>query len=158
MIAVVQRVSRAEVRVDGECVGRIGAGLAALVAVMEGDELADVEYVADRLLHLRVFPDDAGRMNLQVSEIGGGILAVSNFTVGGNTRRGRRPSFSHAAEPQLAKELFDHLLRCLRENLETVETGIFAAMMEVDLVNDGPVTLLVDSRKTRRAGGNETSS
>jgi len=158
MISVVQRVSRAEVRVDGECVGRIGAGLAVLVAVMEGDESADVEYMADRLLHLRIFPDDAGRMNLPVSAIHGGILLVSNFTVGGDTRRGRRPSFSHAAAPQHAEELFDHLVRRVRESLEKVETGVFAAMMELDLVNDGPVTLLVDTRQTRRGGRDETAS
>jgi len=158
MISVVQRVSRAEVRVDGECVGRIGPGLAVLVAVMEGDETADVEYMADRLLHLRIFPDDTGRMNLPVSAISGGILLVSNFTVGGDTRRGRRPSFSRAAAPQDAERLLDELVRRLREDLDTVETGVFAAMMKVDLVNDGPVTLLVDSRQTRRGGGHETAS
>ena len=158
MISVVQRVSRAEVRVDGECVGRIGPGLVALVAAIEGDEAADVEYMADRLLHLRVFPDDAGRMNLPVSTTGGGILLVSNFTVGGDTRRGRRPSFSHAAAPQHAEELLDDLARRLREDLDTVETGVFAAMMEVDLVNDGPVTLIVDSRQPRRGGRHETRS
>ena len=158
MIGVVQRVSRAEVRVDGECVGRIGAGLAVLLAVMEGDDSADVEFLADRLLHLRIFPDEGGRMNLPVGAIGGGILLVSNFTVGGDPRRGRRPSFSHAADPQHAKELFDRLVGCLRRSHETVETGVFAAMMEVDLVNEGPVTLLVDSRQPRRGGRNEPAS
>ena len=158
MICVVQRVSRAEVRVEGECVGRIGHGMVVLVAVMDGDDAADVEYMADRLLHLRIFPDDAGRMNLPVGEIGGGILLVSNFTVGGDTRRGRRPSFSRAAAPQRAEGLLDDLARRMRGRLETVETGVFAAMMEVDLVNDGPVTLIVDSQQTRRGGRHETIS
>jgi D-tyrosyl-tRNA(Tyr) deacylase len=125
---------------------------------MEGDEENDVQYMADRLLHLRVFPDDAGRMNLPVTEIDGGILLISNFTVGGDTRRGRRPSFSRAAAPGRAKELFEELERRLRAALEAVETGVFAAMMEVDLVNDGPVTLIVDSRQTRRGGRNENAS
>jgi D-tyrosyl-tRNA(Tyr) deacylase len=158
MIGVVQRVSRAEVSVDCECVGRIGRGIVVLVAVMEGDEGTDVQYMAERLLHLRIFPDEAGRMNLPVKEVGGGILLISNFTVGGNTRRGRRPSFSHAAAPERAKELFDELERRLRAVLEPVETGVFAAMMEVELVNDGPVTLIVDSRQTRRGGRDEITS
>jgi D-tyrosyl-tRNA(Tyr) deacylase len=158
MISVVQRVTRAEVRVDGECVGRIGEGLMALVAIMDGDAAADVQYMADRLLNMRIFPDQGGRMNLPVTETGGGILLVSNFTVGGDTRRGRRPSFSRAAPPPRAKELFDDLVSHLRAAVEPVETGVFAAMMEVDLVNDGPVTLIIDSRETRRGGRHERKS
>jgi D-tyrosyl-tRNA(Tyr) deacylase len=158
MISVVQRVRRAEVRVGGECVGRIGRGLSALVGIMDGDDAADVQYMADRLLNLRIFPDEEGRMNLPVTVTGGGILLVSNFTVGGDTRRGRRPSFSRAAPPTLAKELFDDLASQLRAVIEPVETGVFAAMMEVDLVNDGPVTLIVDSRQTRRGGRHESRS
>ena len=158
MISVVQRVSRAEVRVDGECVGRIGPGLAVFAAVMGGDENTDVAYMADRLLHLRIFPDDKGRMNLPVGDIRGGILLVSNFTVGGDTRRGRRPSFSRTAPPQQAEEMLDDLASRLRLELDSVETGVFAAMMEVDLVNDGPVTLLLDSRQTRRGGRDENDS
>lgn len=155
MISVVQRVSRAEVRVEGEAVGRIGRGLLALVAVMRGDGVEDVEYTADRLMHLRIFSDDEGRMNRGIEEVGGNFLVISQFTLAGDTRKGRRPSFIKAAEPEEAEALFDALVERLRAGPVAVETGVFAALMEVDLVNDGPVTLILDSQQTRRGGRRE---
>lgn len=150
MISVIQRVTRAEVRVDGSVIGRIGPGLLALVAIMDGDGEDDVAFTADRLEHLRVFADDAGKMNLSVRDVGGSLLLVSQFTLAGDTRKGRRPSFVRAAGPDEAERLFDELVRRLEEGPVPVETGEFAAQMEVALVNDGPVTLILDSWESRR--------
>jgi D-tyrosyl-tRNA(Tyr) deacylase len=142
MKMVIQRVSRAEVRVDGEAVGRIGVGLAVLVGLERGDSEQHLERAARRLATLRVFSDAEGRMNRGLDEVGGAVLAVSQFTLAGSIRKGRRPSFDHALEGDAAEPLFDRFLELLRDEGVTVETGIFGALMDVELVNDGPVTLI----------------
>jgi D-tyrosyl-tRNA(Tyr) deacylase len=148
MRAVVQRVHRAEVRVGGEVVGRIGRGLLVLVGAGAGDGAADVDYLADKTVNLRIFEDDEGKMNRSLLEIGGGLLAVSQFTLFGDARKGRRPSFIGALEPGAAEGLYrDFVAAVARAGVAEVATGRFAAMMEVDLVNWGPVTILLDSRK-----------
>ena len=146
MRGVVQRVSQASVTVDGRVVGRIGHGLLVLVAVAGGDTVADVDYMAGKIRDLRIFGDDAGRMNRSVLDVGGALLLVSQFTLMGDARKGRRPAFDAAAAPQEAKALFDELVTRLRQQC-SVETGIFQAHMDVALVNDGPVTVLLDSRR-----------
>jgi D-tyrosyl-tRNA(Tyr) deacylase len=147
MRAVVQRVSSAKVMVSGEIAGEIGRGLLVLVGVAAGDGPADAEYLAAKTRDLRVFPDDEGRMNRSVLEIGGALLVVSQFTLQADCRKGRRPSFDGAAPGPLARALYEDVVRRLRESGLQVSTGIFQADMEVHLVNDGPVTLLLDSRK-----------
>jgi D-tyrosyl-tRNA(Tyr) deacylase len=147
MRAVVQRVSSAKVMVSGEIAGEIGRGLLVLVGVAAGDGPADAEYLAAKTRDLRVFPDDQGRMNRSVLEIGGALLVVSQFTLQADCRKGRRPSFDGAAPGPLARALYEDVVRRLRESGLQVSTGIFQADMEVHLVNDGPVTLLLDSRK-----------
>lgn len=144
MRAVVQRVTRAAVRVDGETVGEIGRGLLVLVGAAAGDGLADAAALADKLAGLRIFPDDEGRMNRSVVEIGGAALVVSQFTLYGDVRRGRRPSFTEAAPPEAAEPLVDLVAAHLREAGVPCATGLFRAHMEVDLLNDGPVTLVLD--------------
>jgi D-tyrosyl-tRNA(Tyr) deacylase len=156
MISVVQRVARASVTVNGELVGRIGAGLLALVCAAPGDEATDVEYTARRLLTLRIFPDEQDRMNRSVQEVGGAILVVSQFTLAGDTRKGRRPSFAGAARPEIAEPLVHDLIERLRDGGTEVAEGVFGAAMQVELVNDGPVTLLLDSRQTRRGACRES--
>jgi D-tyrosyl-tRNA(Tyr) deacylase len=145
--AVVQRVRRASVTVDGGCVGRIDAGLLVLAAVMAGDGPADVEYIASKVRDLRIFPDAAGRMNRSVGEAGGSVLVVSQFTLAGDVRKGRRPAFDAAAAAPEARAIFGALVARLREG-GPVETGVFQAHMDVELVNDGPVTILLDSTRT----------
>ena len=147
MRAVVQRVRRASVTVAGECVGRIEAGLLVLAAVMAGDGPADVEYIASKVRDLRIFPDAAGRMNRSVGEAGGSVLVVSQFTLAGDVRKGRRPAFDAAAPAPEARAMFGALVTRLREG-GPVETGVFQAHMDVELVNDGPVTILLDSTRT----------
>jgi D-aminoacyl-tRNA deacylase len=142
--SVVQRVSRASVAVDGEIVGRIGPGLCALVGVTHDDGPAQAEALARKLWGLRVFPDEAGAMNLSVADAGGAVLVVSQFTLYGDTRKGRRPSFVAAARPEQAEPLVALVVDELRALGATVATGRFRADMAVDLVNDGPVTLLVE--------------
>ncbi|MEX2280688.1 MAG: D-aminoacyl-tRNA deacylase [Acidimicrobiia bacterium] len=144
MRAVIQRVSRAEVTVDSELVGRIGTGLVVLVGVGPDDGEADVEVLADKLVGLRIFPDDEGRMNRSVQDVGGGVLVVSQFTLYGDARRGRRPSFVGAAPPEVAEPLVAGLVARLATAGVQVATGRFGAMMEVDLVNSGPVTLILE--------------
>ena len=147
MRAVVQRVSEAAVSVDGVVRGRIGPGLLVLLAAGEGDTPADLDYMVRKVTGLRVFEDDDGKMNRAVADVGGGLLVVSQFTLYGDCRKGRRPSFVHAMEPAAADQMVqDFVARCRDLGLP-VETGVFGAQMEVTLVNDGPVTLLVDSRK-----------
>jgi D-tyrosyl-tRNA(Tyr) deacylase len=146
--AVVQRVRSARVLVDGEVVGAIGPGLLALVGVAREDGPADVQFIATKLRDLRIFEDAEGKMNRSVGEAGGAILVVSQFTLFGDCRKGRRPSFDAAAPPALARALYEDVVRQLRETgAVPVETGAFQAHMQVELVNDGPVTLLLDSRK-----------
>jgi D-tyrosyl-tRNA(Tyr) deacylase len=142
MKMVIQRVSRAEVRVDGEVTGRIGAGLAALVGLERGDAEVQLERAARRLATLRVFSDDEGRMNRGLDEIGGAVLAISQFTLAGSIRKGRRPSFDHALAGDRAEPLFNRFLELLTSEGVIVETGVFGALMDVELVNDGPVTLI----------------
>lgn len=147
MRAVAQRVSSASVRVDGEVVGEIGRGLLVYLGAAEGDTDGDVTYMADKLAGLRVFPDGDGKMSLSVEDVGGGVLVISQFTLFGDVRRGRRPSFDGAAPPGSANRLYERVVERLREKGLGVATGRFRAMMEVAGVVDGPVTILVDSRK-----------
>jgi len=142
--AVIQRVSSADVEVAGEVVGSIGAGLVVLVAVVSGDEPRDSVAMADKVAHMRIFPDEAGRMNLSVVDIGGAILVVSQFTLAADVRRGRRPSFATAESPERAVPLIDAFVARLEELGVATASGSFGAMMEVSLVNDGPVTIVVD--------------
>lgn len=145
--AVVQRVSEAAVRVDGAAVGSIGPGLAVLLGVQVGDAEADAQALADKILHLRVFADEAGQMNRSVLDTRGELLVVSQFTLLGDARRGRRPSYIEAARPELADALYERVVEALRTSGLTVATGVFRATMDVALVNHGPVTILLDSRK-----------
>jgi D-tyrosyl-tRNA(Tyr) deacylase len=146
MRAVLQRVERASVEVDGETVGSSGAGLLVLLGVAKGDTRANADYLADKILNLRIFSDDAGKMNRSVIESGGGILAVSQFTLYGDCRKGRRPSFDAAAPPELARPLYEYFVQRLRAGKVLVETGVFQASMKISLVNDGPVTFVLDSK------------
>jgi D-tyrosyl-tRNA(Tyr) deacylase len=143
---LIQRVSRASVTVDGRTVGEIGRGLLVLVGVESGDADEDADYLADKTAELRIFADDEGRMNRSLEEIGGSALVVSQFTLAATTRRGRRPSFSRAAPPDLADGLYRRFADRLRDRGLEVATGTFQAMMQVELVNDGPVTILLDPR------------
>ena len=145
MRAVVQRVKRAEVRVQGEELGRIGTGLVILLGVGKADGRSTCEALADKIANLRVFDDAEGRMNLSLREAGGKALCVSQFTLYGDCRKGRRPSYDQAAPPELALPLYEDFVNALRKRGIPTETGRFRAMMEVELVNDGPVTLLLDS-------------
>ena len=147
MRVVVQRVSSADVAVEGEVVGRIGRGLAALVGVGAEDDERDVEYIIDKLLGLRVFEDEAGKMNLSVCDVQGGLLLVPNFTLYGDCRKGRRPSFTRAAPPERAEKLFDDLVTAASGRLDEVASGVFGAYMSVNIANDGPITLLIDGRR-----------
>ena len=148
MRAVLQRVTRASVRVEGETVGEIGPGLLVLLGVARDDAEADGRYLLEKILGLRVFDDAEGRMNLSVVETGGALLVVSQFTLYGDVRRGRRPSWVEAAPPETAEPLYESFVEGARRAGLRVETGSFRRMMEVELVNDGPVTILLDSRKT----------
>ena len=148
MRAVVQRVSRASVSVDNKIVGAIDAGLLVLLGVAHDDEDADADYLADKICGLRVFEDDGGKMNRSVADVGGAVLAVSQFTLFGDVRRGKRPSFDAAARPEQANRLYEYFVARVRAAGLRCETGIFQAMMNVELVNDGPVTILLDSKKT----------
>ncbi len=147
MRAVVQRVSEAEVRVEGAVVARIGPGLAVLLGVGRDDGEDDADSLAQKVLTLRVFPDEQGQMNRSVAEMGGGLLVVSQFTLYGDARRGRRPSYVEAARPELAERLYERFLEQLRPSGLPIASGVFRAMMDVALVNQGPVTILLDSRK-----------
>jgi D-tyrosyl-tRNA(Tyr) deacylase len=147
MRAVIQRVSSARVRVDERIVGEIGLGLLVFAGVERSDGADDVKYLAGKIRDLRIFDDTAGKMNLSVGDAGGALLVVSQFTVCGDCRRGRRPSFDNAAAPAMAKPLYEDLVRELRASNLTVETGEFQAHMRVELVNDGPVTILLDSQR-----------
>jgi D-tyrosyl-tRNA(Tyr) deacylase len=145
---VVQRVSRAEVRVDGQVVGGIGAGLCVLVGAAAGDDADDAASLVDKIVNLRVFEDAEGKMNRSLVETGGGLLAVSQFTLLGDARKGRRPSFIAAMAPEPAEALYEHFLElCRRAGIARVEAGRFRTTMEVELVNHGPVTILLDSKK-----------
>jgi D-tyrosyl-tRNA(Tyr) deacylase len=147
MRAVVQRVRRASVTVDRRVVGSVGQGLLVLLGVGRADTEEDVAYVAGKIRNLRLFTDTTGKMNLSVAEVGGAVLVVSQFTLLGDCRRGRRPSYTEAASPERARALYEAVVERLRQDGLSVQTGEFRAMMDVDLVNDGPVTVLLDSRR-----------
>lgn len=147
MRAVVQRVSRASVVVDHQVVGQIGAGLVVLVGVESGDGQADIDYLASKIAEARVFPDDDGRMNRSVRDVGGAVLVVSQFTLLGDLRKGRRPAFDAAARPESARAAYETLIDQLKTSGLPVEAGIFQADMRVELSNEGPVTVLLDSRR-----------
>jgi D-tyrosyl-tRNA(Tyr) deacylase len=145
MRAVVQRVSRAGVRVGGEEVGAVGTGLLVLLGVAPGDTEDGARWLADKVVGLRIFPDGEGKMNRDVAEAGGGVLVVSQFTLYGDCRKGRRPSFVGAAPPEVAEPLYEVFVAAVRANGVPAATGRFGAMMQVELVNDGPVTLIVET-------------
>ncbi|HEU4477977.1 MAG TPA: D-aminoacyl-tRNA deacylase [Pyrinomonadaceae bacterium] len=148
MRAVLQRVTRAQVTVDGETVGEIEKGLVVLLGVGVEDIPQDAFYLAEKIVALRIFDDAEGKMNLSVKETGGGLLIVSQFTLYGDVRRGLRPSWSEAAPPELAEPLYDLFVSNARRHISNVASGSFRRMMQVELVNDGPVTILIDSKKT----------
>lgn len=147
MRAVIQRVEKASVSVEGEIRGQVGAGFLVLIGVEEGDGDADFKYIADKVPNLRVFEDDQGKMNRSLMDVGGELLAVSQFTLLGDARGGRRPSFIAAARPETADPMYERLVAEWRARGIRVETGVFGAHMKVALVNDGPVTILLDSRR-----------
>jgi D-tyrosyl-tRNA(Tyr) deacylase len=148
MRAVVQRVSRAQVTVANKVVGDIGRGLLVLLGVTHTDREADADYLAGKIAGLRIFEDENGKMNLDATAVGGGILVVSQFTLYGDIRRGKRPSFDAAAPPERARQLYEYFVERIRAAGLSCQTGRFQEMMRVELVNDGPVTLLMDSAKT----------
>jgi D-tyrosyl-tRNA(Tyr) deacylase len=148
MRVVVQRVSRANVRVEGRVTGEIGPGLMLSVAVGREDSAATANAMAEKVANLRIFSDDAGKMNRSLLDAGGAVLAISQFTLYGDARGQRRPSFIQAAPPEVGKELYEEFVKAMRGLGVRVETGVFQAHMDVELVNDGPVTILLDSEKT----------
>lgn len=145
MKAVVQRVSEGNVTVDGEVVGEIEQGLVVLLGITEGDTEADIEAIVQKLINLRIFADESGRMNLSLLDIEGAILSISQFTLYGDVRKGRRPSFSKAAPPEEAEKLYDQFNEYIKAQNVPLETGTFGAMMDVSLTNDGPVTFVIES-------------
>jgi D-tyrosyl-tRNA(Tyr) deacylase len=151
MKLVLQRVVQASVLVHGITVGSIGTGILALLGVAKPDTPEDADYLLDRLLHLRIFPDENYKMNRNVGEAGGSLLVVSQFTLYGDCRRGRRPSFDQAAPPEQAERLYNYFVEAARRSPVPVQTGVFQAMMEVHLINDGPVTILIDSADRKRS-------
>ena len=145
MRIVIQRVKQARVEVDGQVTGVIGPGLLVLLGIAKTDSERDAEYLAEKVLHLRIFPDSGGKMNRNIREAGGSLLVVSQFTLYGDCRKGRRPSFDLAASPEQAARLYQYFIHTARQTGVRVETGIFQALMQVHLVNDGPVTLICES-------------
>jgi D-tyrosyl-tRNA(Tyr) deacylase len=147
--AVLQRVKTSKVTVDSKVVGQISKGIMALIGVGRNDSFDDIKWLAEKIVNLRIFEDENGKMNLSLLDVKGELLLVSQFTLFGDCRRGRRPSFTDAAEPSLARELFERFVEYVRDTYPVrVETGVFQEHMEVELINDGPVTLLLDSKKT----------
>lgn len=147
MRAVVQRVTRASVKVDDEIVGEIGNGLVVLIGIARDDTKVEAAYLLDKITNLRIFDDEAGKMNLSVKDVKGALLIVSQFTLYGDVRRGLRPSWIDAAPPEVAEPLYEFFVRQARASIDEVATGKFQAMMQVELINDGPVTILLDSNK-----------
>ncbi len=155
MVAVIQRVNRAEVKVDGNTVGKCAKGLLILLGVAAGDTRVDADVIIKKIPSLRIFTDDDDKMNLSLTDIGGEILAISNFTLLGNCRRGNRPDYMGAEKPAAASEMYDYFVEKLRESVPHVATGIFGADMKIDVLDDGPVTIILDSNVLRapRSGG-----
>ena len=147
MRAVVQRVTRASVTIDGQIIGEIGNGLVVLLGIARDDTKVEAAYLVDKIANLRIFDDKAGKMNLSLKDTNGGVLIVSQFTLYGDVRRGLRPSWIDAAPPEVAEPLYDFFVRQARATIDNVATGKFQAMMQVELINDGPVTILLDSKK-----------
>ena len=148
MRGCVQRVSRAKVEVDSQIVGEIGMGLAVLLGVGKGDTEADAKYLAEKITQLRIFADDEGKMNRSLVDVSGQLLAISQFTLYGDVRKGRRPSFIQAAAPEIGNRLYEYFVEQVRDSGVVVSTGQFQADMQVELVNEGPVTIILDSEKT----------
>ncbi|MBU4185716.1 MAG: D-aminoacyl-tRNA deacylase [Desulfobacteraceae bacterium] len=146
MRAVIQRVKESSVRVDNKITGKIGKGLLVLLGVAESDRPGDADYLSEKIINLRIFEDENGKMNRSLLETGGEMLVVSQFTLLGDCRKGRRPSFVNAASPEKANELYEYFVKKVRDKGIFVETGQFRAMMDVSLINDGPVTLIIESR------------
>lgn len=155
MIAVIQRVNRAEVTVDGNSVGKCGKGFLILLGVASGDTYADADVIIKKIPSLRIFTDDVEKMNLSLNDIGGEILAISNFTLLANCRRGNRPDYMGAEKPEAAARMYDYFVEKLRESVPHVETGIFGADMKIDVEDDGPVTIILESKalSAPRSGG-----
>ncbi len=147
MRAVIQRVSRASVRINENTTGQIGHGLVVLLGIRSEDTTRDLQWLADKIVHLRIFDDDEGKMNRSLADIDGEMLIVSQFTIYGDCRKGRRPGYSNAAPPEIAEPLYQQFIEAVASQQISVATGTFRATMEVELVNDGPVTLLLDSEK-----------
>jgi D-tyrosyl-tRNA(Tyr) deacylase len=146
MRAVIQRVKESSVTVKNEIIGKIGRGLLVLLGVANEDKADDAEYLADKITNLRIFEDDKGKMNRSLLETGGEMIVVSQFTLLGDCRKGRRPSFMNAADPEKANELYEHFVKEVRQKGVSVKTGRFRAMMEVSLINDGPVTIILENK------------
>ena len=147
MRVVLQRVSFASVEVEGEIVGKIGKGIMALIGINSTDDESAYKYIVDKIINIRIFEDDGGKMNLSVNDIDGGILIIPNFTLYADARKGRRPSFAMGAKPDEAESKFNEFIKFIKGAYDSVETGIFMADMKVELLNDGPVTILLDSDK-----------
>lgn len=147
MRAVVQRVKKSSVKVDGKIVGQIGKGLNVLIGITEGDNLKDVEYLKNKIVNLRIFEDEDDKMNKSLLDVKGELLVISQFTLYGDCRRGRRPSFAAALSGDKAKKIYDDFVFSCKKDIQNVQTGIFGAYMDVEIENDGPVTLLLDSKK-----------
>jgi len=154
MRAVIQRVLQAEVEVDGRTVGKIDKGLLVYISIGKGDTPREAEFIAEKLVGLRIFSDEGGRMNRSLLDVGGAILLVSNFTLHGNCRKGRRPGFDAAAEPALARQLYEKTIELIAQKKITVEKGTFGEHMHVSSINDGPVTFIIDYQKDSTNGNN----
>ncbi|KHD38413.1 tyrosyl-tRNA deacylase [Clostridium acetobutylicum] len=147
MRAVVQKVKRSSVKVDGKVVGQIGKGINALIGITEGDTLEDIEYLKNKILNLRIFEDEEGKLNKSLKDVNGELLVISQFTLYGDCRRGRRPSFIEALSGDKSEKIYNDFVDLCRKEVPNVQTGVFGAHMDVDIQNDGPVTLLIDSKK-----------
>lgn len=152
MKAVIQRIHRAKVTVDGACVGSAGRGLLVFLGVGKGDGTSEAELLCDKIINLRIFEDEAGKMNLSLLNISGDMLIISQFTLFADMSRGRRPSFTDACEPGRAEKLYEHFVACARKHLSGVATGSFQKMMDIELVNHGPVTMLLDTETMKKPG------